>query len=413
MTGALLADFCVVDRIPFRADNFNAELQPPLRKPDGSRWGYTGFQKVQTRFPSRRWKFYQNVVSRSHGGTSRFGYMGTPGETRKTPPPRPEGLVHGRTGAVLLALAEDPLSFQELQARTELSPELLRRALDELSSLQPPAVTVQDGKYAAGIPVLTESDLALLLPECDRVAEQIYRQVVVPHLEELKQRAAQGRSKWPLPADTYVRDKALQILVEKGLLSAVPDTPVAWNFGVWGWKGFLPMHDQVSQGLKPDPFLTTAISQREREAIEEFDRARAAVLQGKAYRDTSTPWRALLTRISGFAHADLEALKSVQVPASRLTASMFEDPQSKGFARYLKGIWVWRAPIPAATPKDGDVAVVFTQDEEVNRAAHVFFYYRGSWKVLFNTGLYGLWRSPVEQALSRALAQARSESGKQ
>jgi hypothetical protein len=35
-------------------------------------------------------------------------------------------------------------------------------------------------------------------------------------------------------ADTYVRDKAIQILVEKGLLSPVPNAPVDWTFGFWG-----------------------------------------------------------------------------------------------------------------------------------------------------------------------------------
>jgi hypothetical protein len=91
----------------------------------------------------------------------------------------------------------------------------------------------------------SEADFPLFLPELDRIAEKIFREVSLPHLKERKERAMVLGYRWPLPADTYVRDKAIQMLVEETLLSSIPEPPVDWNFSVWGWKGFLRMHREI------------------------------------------------------------------------------------------------------------------------------------------------------------------------
>lgn len=260
IVGALLSDFCVVDRIPFMPGNQCEDLQPRLGTKGIRKWQYDGFQKLDKRFPSRKWKFYQNVTPKPSGGLSRFGYYRNPNERRKTPPSRPEDWAEYKQGRILFALAEGPLDFQRLQDQTSLKNETLLQALEEMTGYNPPAVLFENGKYRSTIPILSDSDLLLLLPECDRIAQVIFDEVVLPHLEERKTKAKEFGYRWALPADTYVRDKALQILEEQGLLTPVSPPPVDWNFGVWGWKGFLAMHDQVSQNLKPDPFLKTTIS---------------------------------------------------------------------------------------------------------------------------------------------------------
>jgi len=248
ITGAFLSDFCVVDRIPFKNENFTKEMQPPLGKEGQKKWGYEGFEILPKRFPSRKWMFYQNVGSLPEGGISRFGYFRYPDEERKSPPKRPERLVYLSKGKALLALAEKPLTQRELGEKTGFENEILMNSLEELMGYNPPAVVLEEGKYQTQIPILTESDFQLLLPELDRIAEKIFREVVLNHLQEKKDKAKELGFRWPLPAGMYVRDKALQILIEEGILCCVQDPPVDWNFNVWGWNGFLRMHKQITEG---------------------------------------------------------------------------------------------------------------------------------------------------------------------
>ena len=393
--GAFLSDFCVVDRIPFRAENFSVELQPAL-KTGGRRWGYDGFEKLPTRFASRKWKFYQNVISKSSGGMARFGYFQ---ENRKSPSSRPERWFLIREGKILFALADGPLSLAELERQTGLKRTDLIKTLNEMSAYNPPAVVLKNRKYYSRIPVLTESDFEHVLDECDRIAEEIFNEVVLSNLEERKARAKELGYRWPLPADTYVRDKALQILAEEGLLGVVPTSSVGWNFGIWGWKGFLRMHDQITDDAQPDPFLKTTISDEERKIIGEFNTFRAKVLQGYRFEDASTPAKALLTRISAFANSDVKALKAVQAPSGHINQSYFNNPRNKSWAEYMKRLNIRRVPPAPKETKDGDVSPVFTMDDRGYEEAHVFFYYKGGWKVLFNTPRDGLWQTGVANTL--------------
>ena len=59
---------------------------------------------------------------------------------------------------------------------------------------------------------------------------------VFPHAENCKARAAELGRRWPLPADTFVRDKALALLADEGLIGPVPAAPVRPRFeaGFWG-----------------------------------------------------------------------------------------------------------------------------------------------------------------------------------
>jgi len=325
VVGAFLSDFCVVDRIPFRPENFTTDLQPAL-KTGNLRWGYDGFEKTD-----------------------------------------------------------------------------LIKTLNEMSEYNPPAVVLSDGKYRSEIPVLNEPDFVRLLAECDRIAEEIFTNVVLPNSEERKVRAKELGYRWPLPADTYVRDKTIQILIEEGLLSGAQSAPVDWNFCLWGWKGFLRMHNQITDDLQPDPFLKTQISEAEKKRIAEFNALRSRVLQGYKYENTSSPAKALITRISALVNSDLDALKTVFAPSTHINREYIESPNIKKWAEYMKTIKIRRVPPAPKEPKDGDVSPVFIIDNRGYEQAFVFFYYKGGWKALFNTPREGLWQTAVPGILPAML----------
>jgi predicted transcriptional regulator len=406
IVGAFLADFCVVDRIPFKPENFTAELQPPLGKKDQKKWGYEGYEVVAKRFPSRKWKFYQNVVSHFAGGGARFGYFRNPDEQRKIPPSHPEDLLSGTKGKVLLALADGPLGREELMLRSRLDAVTLAKTLETLGAFNPPAIVLRGGQYTSTIPVLPKPDFELLLPELDRVAEIVFQKIVLDHMKERKTRAKELGFRWPLPADTYVRDKALQMLVEEGLLSPVQDPPVDWNFNVWGWQGFLAMHNEIVSGThppEPDPFIDSVASSQEIKALEEFRSLKKKILMGEEFADVSTPVRAFLTRMSGWHNCDLKALKAVEVPSDRIREGLFDQESSKTWGAYMSQLEISRVRLLDRKPKDGDLVPIFTTGGEGD--THIFFYYHGEWKALGNTSeSEEYWRAGLDDLLNEKLA---------
>ena len=121
---------------------------------------------------------------------------------------------------------------------------MIQSALESMSRWNPPGVTRENDKYMSSIPILTSADLDLLLPEADRVAEVIFKTVAVPMEKELEEEGSRRGLRFPLPSGTSARDVALQILGEEGLL-AIPQPPVPWNSGVWGWNGHLKMWEHM------------------------------------------------------------------------------------------------------------------------------------------------------------------------
>ena len=406
IVGAFLADFCVIDRIPFRPENFTEEMLPPIELSTGFRWGYTGFEKLPQRYPSLKWKFYQNLSKKYIGGTSVFGYY-IPNEERKRAPSYPEYWISAwaehKEGKILFALAENALTLEELKAETGLKKEILVQTLAKMTSADPPAVTLKGEKYYSGIPILTESDLSLLLPELDKIAEEIFKQVVLPHLKERKERAHALGSRWPLPGELLARDKAIQILVDEGLLSRISSPPVSWNFNFWGWKGFLRLWNEIKEDIQPDLFLKTSVSQEEKSAIEEFNLLKEKILKGEKFLDNSTPVKSLLTRISGWINRDISALRAVEVPWDHINDNIFEEASYKRLVQHLKHLEIRRIRLPEKESKDGDLVPIFTIDSYGNEATHIFFYYRGSWRVLDITLRDWLWRYGAEKTLKEKL----------
>ena len=167
--GGLIADFCVFDRVRFRSGIREEPLLPP-RRPDGTRWDYTGFELCNQKvYPAVKWDFYHNYSMDSAGGFARWGYFG---ERRMPRPHQPETvLFHDGTREIVTQLSRGPLSFGEICARTGLSRSIAEEKIQELSSFDPPAVLKQNDFFVLDLPVLNEDDLEALLRTGDEVAE--------------------------------------------------------------------------------------------------------------------------------------------------------------------------------------------------------------------------------------------------
>jgi len=244
VVGGILSDLCVFDRIPFKREYFNTDFQPRLIKPNGERWGYTGFEKLPQRYPSRAHAFYHDLDQMEKGGIATWGIMDK-GYKKASASVRPEFRIQRRH--VYLALANGRLEFQKIAEKTGMPETKLRDVLQEMLDYNPPAIFIEDGRYRSGVPVFTEADLTMLLPELDKVAEIIHREVTIPRFDESKKRAQELGHRWPLPQDTYVRDKALCMLLDESLLTRIPAEDLDWNFGVWCWQGTLPLQADVNK----------------------------------------------------------------------------------------------------------------------------------------------------------------------
>ncbi|MFB3787048.1 MAG: hypothetical protein ACE15F_11845 [bacterium] len=243
IVGALCADFCVSDRIRFLPKYFNEKYLPPLH-PDGQRWGYEGEEILSSPLPFRKYQFYQNVWEDPEGGLSRFGYFKFLDEKRISPPSNPENLRSKPAGLIFLSLPI-PLTLGEIQKKTTLDSGIILSTIEEMRNWSPPGLIKENDRYRSVIPIFSTGDLEILLPEADRAAEIIFREVTVPMENELEEEAKRLGLRFPLNAGTSARDIALQILSEEGSISPIAQPPVSWNFGLWGWNGHLPMWEDL------------------------------------------------------------------------------------------------------------------------------------------------------------------------
>ena len=188
------------------------------------------------------------------------------------------------------------------------------------------------------------------------------------------------------------------MLSEDGQISAVSSPPVDWSFGFWGWKGLLAMHDQITENVKPDPFLLTPVSDNERNEIARLNHLQDRILAGESLADVSTPAYAHLTRISAYAHSDLAALRQVEVPAEQIDMAHLENLRKRGWVDYIGSVNFRRLPPAPARPADGDVCPVFTMHERGYEEAYVFFFYDGGWRFLGSTSKDGFWHTWAQDA---------------
>ena len=124
---------------------------------------------------------------KKNGGTARFVYY-IPSEKRKNSPTspkyRPESWTTLIEGKILFALAEKTLTLEELEKETELKKKVLLVTPDKMTRTDPATVVIKGGKYYPGIPILSEYGLSFFLPELDNIAEEIFKNVTIPHLKE-------------------------------------------------------------------------------------------------------------------------------------------------------------------------------------------------------------------------------------
>jgi len=152
-------------------------------------------------------------------------------------------------------------------------------------------------------------------------------------------------------------------------------------------------------------FLSTPISDDERKRIAELNSMKAKVLQNEKIMDISTPAKAFLTRISGFANSDLNALRLVEEPSDHIDEQYLQEPRSRGWLDYMRQVDFRRLPPVPGEPKAGDLSPVFTMHEEGFEEAYVFFYYQGGWRFLTSNPRDGIWHTWAHDAL-----QSRMES---
>jgi hypothetical protein len=378
--GGFLADFCTIDRIPFRPGEQLEQLQPPLREVSGRRWGFTGFEKVRPRFASRPLKFSHNLSQAGTGGLARF-HIST--EEGRKAPVRPESWAGRSEGRVLFALASGPMDAAGLARAARLTEPALDKVLAGLRAADPPAVEEREGRFHLRIPIFTEADLEMLLPEMDRIAERIVKEVSLPHLAACERRARELGRRFPLPVETYARDKALDLLIEQGLLFRPAANAPAWNEGVWGWQGLFPQHSDLTEGVVADPFPATAISPEERREIAAFEAAREKVLAGQPFEDNSSPWRAFLTRLANHPKRTPEMI------------------------RYYT---LTRIPPAPSAPKDGELTALFATTAQDEEEALSLVWWNGGWRYVGNSGQPRFWRSGLAPFVRMRLAELEKQA---
>lgn len=234
IVGAAITDMAVYDRVRFLPEFFDSSYLPPVH-PDGSRWLYTGYVDRSPRYLLKRETFSQSFVHDSTTGFAVFS-MAKPHGERSRIGFHPIYLGIQEHGEILFNLSEGPMHPRELLKRSGLEETQFQHLVNELGSFDPPALEfMEDGRIRTRIPIINEHDFEPFFGMVDRLARLIHSEITVPYSKDLQGLYPDGQ----LP-----RDVALKILADKGYLPKLPEPPIPWSFGVWGWQGFLKLWDE-------------------------------------------------------------------------------------------------------------------------------------------------------------------------
>jgi hypothetical protein len=247
VVGGILSDLVVYDRVRFFPQYYQESMLPPLH-PDGSRWEYTGYEVSERRFPAKKCNFYHDLRRGLPGGVNlaQFGYFDPDEERQEMSIP----FMSSPYGTILFSLVDGPRAIDEIEVPAGLTQADVKRLLDEMGATDPPIVTLKDGGYTLNIPIFSAEDIERILAYADGVGEIIHAKVTIPCERERMEAGKRLGLRYPLDDGNLARDIALGWLVEEGLLSPIPDPPVLWNFGRWGWKGKFPMWDEVTEEMR-------------------------------------------------------------------------------------------------------------------------------------------------------------------
>ena len=121
----------------------------------------------------------------------------------------------------------------------------------------------------------------------------------------------------------------------------------------------------IEEEQKKDPLLASETTPEEAQAIKEYRRIKARILDGENYNDSSTPLHAVLTRFSTW------------------------KPEGRG---YFMGLDILRAPLPPSKPEEGCLWPVYAGDMEL-ADTFILAYAKGRWIWIGNMGSNVDWRS--------------------
>lgn len=174
------------------------------------------------------------------------------------------------------------------------------------------------------------------------------------------------------------------------------------------WAGVRSIH--VGEPTKPflkdsygpiaDPYydthLDTPISTEEKRQAEEFAVRKKEILEGKEFRDQSTPVRSMLTVISACKSSDFALYASVNPSNAKDQTPEEFKKWAPGYAQEWEGREVARLSMLDPRGDGPAFCAVYTRsghDEDLfSWDAVVFSGQSGVWKMLFNTGKGFMWR---------------------
>ena len=162
-----------------------------------------------------------------------------------------------------------------------------------------------------------------------------------------------------------------------------------------------------------DPHLDTPVGAEEERQLDEFSARKKEIFEGTAFRDQSTPIRALLTMIWAFKSGDLDLYVQVNPQdGARRDPQQFQQQAAKTLAEWEKAdvLRISRHDAEGDTPAACAVYVRENgQDAPMDWNAEVFTKENGVWKKLYNTGddgpIWKRWLSRASRYRSRAIEQ--------
>jgi len=157
-------------------------------------------------------------------------------------------------------------------------------------------------------------------------------------------------------------------------------------------------------------FLETEISRQEREIIENFEKTKKQILQGRKFNDLSTAANAFLTLISAFQHQDQNTLEQVLPLVKHQQFKKFSSPETRSkMIDFAKKSIVCRIEVENKSPKESDLCAIYTSDspdKEINQAWS-FGYVEGAWRFAGSTSEIRNWipQAKTAEALTRNILQ--------
>jgi hypothetical protein len=163
----------------------------------------------------------------------------------------------------------------------------------------------------------------------------------------------------------------LQDLAEKKVLE-VPQ--IVAQAGIKASDAYQLVSLTLMQTVK-DPLLETEMSTEEAQAIEEYRRIKAQILNGESYQDDSTPLHAVITRFSTW------------------------KPEGRG---YFMGLDIIRAPLPPEKPEEATLWPVYAGNKELVDT-FILVFAKGRWIWIGNMGSNVDWHKakPAIEKLAR------------